>query len=378
LLHAAAGQHRVRARPGSQRLGCANPLGLAVFALAYRAVGMRLELRRFVGWNYFALICFVSAVFSSAGALIWNHLNQVDRLGQLPIWQGWWVGAFLQQLLVVGPLMMLSMPALERWRIARPQLCPPGGRDPRRRALRLVLVIVVAVLGYGALTLSLAEARLQALRPSLTPLAQDAAQTMLSTAWALFGVGALVLLFIGQFGYQVFRHWSNANARLLEVLAEQARTDRLSGLLNHRAMEEALTEQLQRRLRHGEPAALLMIDIDHFKQINDRFGHAIGDAAIELLAEVLRATQRGIDRCGRWGGEEFLVLLPQQDQAGALACAERFRRALAERGPRPAFTVSIGVATLAADDAGWDSWLRRADAALYAAKTRGRDQVCSA
>ncbi len=359
---------------------CSNPLGLAVYALGYRAIDRRPELHSGSAWLYFVMLAFAASVFGSAGALIWSYTNRIDSTGLLPIWQGWWLGGFLQAVLLVGPLLWLTRPRISAWLARRPDLLAPPPADSRRLALRLILVIVCAVLAYGAGTLGLAEGWVQRRLADADARQLETVQTLLSTAWSCYWVMALFVLFVGFFGYRSFRHWSAANDRLLAELELLARTDRLSGLLNRRAMEEALDEQLQRGRRHGEPAALLMVDIDHFKRINDAHGHAVGDAAIVALADTLRAGLRSLDRAARWGGEEFLVLLPQQDAAAAWAVAERLRAALATLpGPElPRFTVSVGVAALQRGDREWGDWLKRADGALYAAKAAGRDRVLAA
>ena len=359
---------------------CANPLSLAVYTLGYRAIDARPELRSLGAWLYFVLLAFAGSVLGSAGALIWCYTNRIDDTGLLPIWQGWWLGGLLQTVLLLGPALWLTRSRISAWLDRRPELLAAPPADPRRLTLRLILVIVCAVLAYGAGTLGLAEGWLQERLVGADARQLETVQTLLATAWSFYWVMAMFVLFVAFFGYRSFRHWSAANQLLLSQMEELARTDGLTGLLNRRAMEEALDEQLQRGRRHGEPAALLMLDIDHFKRINDAHGHAVGDAAIVALADTLRAGLRSLDRAARWGGEEFLVLLPQQDATAACAVAERLRAALATLpGPElPRFTVSVGVASLLPGDRAWCDWLKRADDALYAAKAAGRDRVLAA
>lgn len=361
--------------PWALLFACANPLGLAVFTLGYRAIDLAPDLNSLGAWMYFALMAFVANVFGSSGALIWCYTNRIDRLGLLPIWQGWWLGGLVQTVALVGPLLMLTRPRFAAWLREREAFLAAPPREPRKLTLRLILLVVVAVLGYGAATLTLAEERVRNRMGLALP---DPVESLLGTVWAFYWVSALIVIFIGFFGYRSFSHWNAANRRLLEELDQLARTDRLSGLLNRRAMEEVLNQQLQRWIRHGESAALLMVDIDHFKRINDRYGHATGDTAIRALSDRLRACLRGIDSASRWGGEEFLLLLPRQDAQGALALAERLREQLRGSGLQPAFTVSIGVSLPRPLERDWDAWLKRADHALYQAKHAGRDRVCLA
>ncbi|MBH9576900.1 GGDEF domain-containing protein [Inhella proteolytica] len=168
--------------------------------------------------------------------------------------------------------------------------------------------------------------------------------------------------------------------RLLDVLETQAATDPLTGLLNRRGFDAALQREWRRHQRLGQGLALLMVDIDHFKQINDSQGHPIGDAALCHLAATLRQQLRPYDLIGRLGGEEFCVVLPGVSLELARQTAERLRRAplgfVPEGEAAPVqMTVSIGVASGTPEDAGPEALLARADRALYQAKQQGRDRV---
>jgi diguanylate cyclase (GGDEF)-like protein len=162
-------------------------------------------------------------------------------------------------------------------------------------------------------------------------------------------------------------------------LARLAHTDNLTGLANRRYLEEELTRLTARSNRHGGPLSLLLIDGDHFKAVNDRHGHQVGDQTLIALAARLTDRLRAEDVVGRWGGEEFLVILPDVELRGAETVAEALRAHVAgapletSAGPIP-LTISIGWAFKSADDTG-DDLLRRADAALYEAKVGGRDRV---
>jgi two-component system, cell cycle response regulator len=162
-------------------------------------------------------------------------------------------------------------------------------------------------------------------------------------------------------------------------LDQMSRTDALTGLYNRRHLEERLGEFVSLARRHGEDLAAAMIDLDHFKRINDTAGHPAGDAVLQVTAERLRGILRAEDVLGRWGGEEFLALLPRTDTAGAQLAAERMRQAVAgppiplPEGGEVRVTASIGAA--AGVDQGADGLVQRADAALYEAKATGRDRV---
>jgi diguanylate cyclase (GGDEF)-like protein len=168
------------------------------------------------------------------------------------------------------------------------------------------------------------------------------------------------------------------NAELLVL----ATTDFLTGLPNRREFMGQLERELARLQRSvGDCAAVLMLDIDHFKTINDRYGHATGDDVLRHMAGLMRAGQRKIDTMGRVGGEEFAVLLPGADKAAAAAYAERLRQKVAdtplvlETGEEIRITVSIGIAALSPGDPTADAALIRADKALYGAKEAGRNRV---
>jgi diguanylate cyclase (GGDEF)-like protein len=174
-----------------------------------------------------------------------------------------------------------------------------------------------------------------------------------------------------------------AGRRLLEdELRRLATTDSLTGLFNRRRIQEAVEREVERSRRHGHSMALLAVDLDHFKHINDAFGHGVGDRALQLFADICRLCLRSVDSVGRLGGEEFAVLLPETDVAGALSVAERIRAETAEAAAAetdmPDFTVSIGVVALTDADADIETLFVRADRAMYRAKAAGRNCVAGA
>jgi diguanylate cyclase (GGDEF)-like protein len=153
-------------------------------------------------------------------------------------------------------------------------------------------------------------------------------------------------------------------------------TDPLTGAFNRRHMQERLLDALQASRRGAGPATLLVIDIDHFKRINDDLGHEAGDEALKGLVALLRQRSRRIDLLFRMGGEEFVLLLPATAEAPGASLAEQLRTSIAEAPLLPGrpVTVSIGVGELNPDDTVF-SWIKRADDALYAAKNAGRNRV---
>ena len=172
------------------------------------------------------------------------------------------------------------------------------------------------------------------------------------------------------------RQLQAANAELQRLSS----TDRLTGLYNRGHWEEMLRQDYARHRRYDSQAALVMFDIDHFKAINDTFGHQAGDAVIQQVAELIRENLRDSDVAGRYGGEEFVVLLPDTDEQGGLMFAERLRQAVEtcevwHEQQSIRFTVSLGVADLSAPSSGYAQLIEWADSALYASKAAGRNCV---
>lgn len=184
-------------------------------------------------------------------------------------------------------------------------------------------------------------------------------------------VFAFVFIIVTNLGFlQLCKMRAEAEVR------EQAMSDGLTGLPNRRALNIALAHELATARRSGQPFAVVMADVDHFKAINDQLGHSAGDATLAAFAARLAAALREQDLPFRYGGEEFCVLLPATDENGAVALAERLRHAVARpaAGDQRALTASFGIAIWRDGDTA-DALFDRADRALYRAKTAGRDRV---
>ncbi|MBE2320616.1 diguanylate cyclase [Solirubrobacter sp. CPCC 204708] len=169
-----------------------------------------------------------------------------------------------------------------------------------------------------------------------------------------------------------------ANLRMLAIAETRAATDALTGLPNARSCQDTLKRMVAHAGRAVSPFSAVLLDLDHFKQINDRFGHGAGDDVLAAVGQALSGTVRASDFAGRLGGEEFVLLLPDTDQDGALEVAEKVRNAVAQidiaRVERE-ITASLGIATYPLDATDGESLLRQADRALYAAKAAGRNRV---
>lgn len=169
-----------------------------------------------------------------------------------------------------------------------------------------------------------------------------------------------------------------ANQHLLAETEKLARTDPLTALPNRRQFFRSGEAALAESRSSGQPLALLALDVDHFKRINDQGGHQLGDTVLREVAQCCRASLRNTDLAARIGGEEFALLLPATDLAQAQQLAERLRQEIAALQLPAAVTVSIGCAELSAEMGSVDALLARADEALYAAKENGRNRVSSA
>ena len=176
----------------------------------------------------------------------------------------------------------------------------------------------------------------------------------------------------------VAQHLAETNFELTQA----SRCDPLTRLLNRTAWEESITLEHERAQRYGRLYGVLMIDVDHFKQLNDTLGHPAGDECLVEIARLLQESCRSMEVVGRYGGEEFVILVPETDGSGAHDLAERVQHMIAERAfPHPAngtlqrVSVSIGVATASGAEDGWQPVVKAADQALYEAKNRGRNRV---
>lgn len=187
------------------------------------------------------------------------------------------------------------------------------------------------------------------------------------TAYVALNASALLMTTIGMV--------LMATDRLRAEIEFMASHDTLTGALSRRVLIDACEQELERCRRKGRSMSLLMLDLDNFKAINDAHGHLVGDRVLIDFTRCAKAALRRPDRFGRFGGEEFVALLPETSLDEALIVAERIRAAVLEDSGQTGYTVSIGAASSSAADATVDSVLSRADMALYAAKKAGRNCV---
>ena len=226
----------------------------------------------------------------------------------------------------------------------------------------LMLFLTVSLVGYMGIRIFL-------LTDSLTPM---------EFASLCFFAVACVALCVGQL--QCLKRMRHDTRDKIETMTF---VDELTGVYNYRYLEQRLGEELQRAKRHNCPLSVVYIDLDGFKLVNDTFGHETGNTVLQRLSKVARAGCRGEDFIGRLGGDEFLIVLPQTDSAGAIIAAERIKKKLdaldlvAGNGERIDFlTFSMGIASYPNSAQTRDELIRAADEAMYRAKKAGGDRVC--
>jgi diguanylate cyclase (GGDEF)-like protein len=163
---------------------------------------------------------------------------------------------------------------------------------------------------------------------------------------------------------------------LIKELGELARTDRLTGLCNRRSFEDRIDAEMEHARRHAADTSLVLLDIDNFKRINDQHGHLLGDRVLVEVGQLLANTLRRCDLVARWGGEEFVLMLPSTNLRDATDLAERLREKIAAADFSVGhITASMGVGQYRSTDT-FATWFKRIDTALYAAKKQGRNRVC--
>jgi diguanylate cyclase (GGDEF)-like protein len=238
------------------------------------------------------------------------------------------------------------------------------GRGAVSRVSAVILGLSAVIMGYRAWLTNM-----HYIRPGETVQAQTDPQWLYSLAALAFLATCMVMCYLW---YLV--------SELSRVLALQARTDSLTGALNRRAMEEIALRETSRSIRHGNPLCMIVLDVDHFKRLNDTRGHAAGDCALQALVSQVKSMLRVNDVLARTGGEEFTILLPDTSASAGILAAERVREAIEKlevqfEGESLKFTVSAGVAQFDPSRETWEHMMRRADTAMYEAKEHGRNAV---
>jgi diguanylate cyclase (GGDEF)-like protein len=313
---------------------------LITIAPAMCAMAVLSYTRRALNWNWVW-----AGVAATAAALAFNNFGPVPRaLGNL----------------VLPTVMAVGMFLYGAWAIST-----DGPREAHAARQFLAGIMVLAV----ATWLARVGAMVTLLDGTNDTARIDAVISFFAIAQMVTGVGAALALF-----------WIEVRMMQAE-LSRVAHTDALTGLANRRAVLVRFAEEASRTVRHGQRFGVAIFDLDHFKQVNDRFGHAVGDEVLKGAATALASAKRNEDILARIGGEEFVVILsPQQSIEGALEAAERLRAAVSAMelkagGAALVVTASGGVALYPDDGSDWDALYAAADRRLYAAKGAGRNRV---
>jgi len=334
------------------------------------------DLRRLRDIGWFLAAGLVAAVTGSLAAILWNSSHGLDPVAGQQIWRGWVIGDLAQLVVLVMPLLYFAGPRMRGW-IDRQFVTPPLHEFSYTHGVALT-VVAFAVLGLVVFlgvhqALGTIEVALDARTASgalLLPRLREIVLVMglLSTA---------LIVATGMF--------STALARLGERQRREALQDSLTGCANRRAFADVFHKEAERSRRLGLGLGVLFLDLDHFKALNDRFGHAVGDAVLGRFARRVEGCLRESDVLFRWGGEEFVVLVPHAAAGEVKGVAERIRASTGGTpllglpgGTEITVTVSVGAATAERRDVDPQDLVERADRACYEAKSLGRDRVVMA
>ena len=351
----------------------AGAIEIAIFWGSMVTLNISPDLRRFRDFVRFAAVSLVAPTTSSLAVIIWNTANGLDFLAGQSIWRGWVLGDLAQTLLVAAPMLhWLGRPVrslVDRHFPSSPRQSLTYTRAAALSFSVFTLMGVLVLVGIGMLQSSL----------DIDPTTRTARGELLAPR--LFEVEFfLVLLAVASIvATGVF---STALARMGERQRSLAYRESLTGCFNRRAFEELFQREADRSRRLGQGLSLAFLDVDHFKAVNDERGHETGDRLLQQLALRVQGVVRETDLLFRWGGEEFVILLPHTSPQDALALAERVRVAVAERPflgaeyhPPVQMTVSLGTAGTDQYPVAVEALLARADAACYEAKRLGRNRV---
>lgn len=368
----------------------ANPIGLAIYAMFYRVTPLRCDLRGIESLVGFIMIALVASLAGSVGAFIWALTNNVGLNVAHPVWLGWWLGGWLQAVAIVGPVLYWCTPAAERY------LAPIKNsylhlHNARGAMLVMIASFVTILVCYVVAGRYIGLKQMESVNwLQGETMGIDQAQNIVdSLSYPLFILLA-VMVALAYLAYRAVLFWHaimrGVNEKLTvqnEQLVTLVNRDPLSGLYNRRKVFEQLSHDFARAVRTSGALSVLMVDADKFKRINDTHGHLVGDQVIQEIAARLQGGLREYDTAGRFGGEEFIAVLPDTALEEAAKIAERIREGIAstpvttEAGTLN-ITVSIGVASLSGIDKDSQSVVDRADKALLRAKEGGRNRVVAA
>lgn len=359
--------------PVAALFATATPLEVMILWGSFVILDLPPDLPRWRHLFAFFGVVIVAATASSLAGLLYIDSRQLDLIASQRIWEGWVIGDVLQLMLIGAPLLHWSGPRVRGW-IGRHFDTPPRfavsfTRSVALSAAVIALLVLVVFQGVWRVTLSL----------DIPPDSRTMSGELLLPRLKEMGlfVGLLVAV-----TFATTTAFAAALARLGERERGVSQRDPLTGALNRRSFGPHFQREAERSQRLGKGISLLFLDVDHFKVLNDTWGHELGDQVLRQLANRVQGAIREHDLLFRWGGEEFVVLLPHTSEGDAAQLADRMRIAIAseplvrELAPEPLrLTVSIGIAGADARPLESEQLLARADRALYRAKSEGRDRV---
>ena len=358
--------------PESLLFALATPVELVIIwgSMVVLDIHPDLERKRDVG-SYLA-VGILAAVASSLAGLIWIDAQRLDLVAGRRIWQGWVLGDVLQMALLV-PVFRLAGARVRGW-IDRALPVPPRHAFSYVTSVGMVVVLVAILTALVAQGVWMSAGSLDI--PAGTRTASGELLLPRLREIALFLALLLLITVVTTTSF------ASALARMSERERGAAQRDSLTGCLNRRAFYQLFDKEADRSKRLGLGLSLIYFDVDHFKRVNDTLGHETGDEVLRQLARRVQSVVREHDVLFRWGGEEFLILLPHTDPAEAPILAERVREAVGgtpivqEDVPSPILvTLSLGTAGVDLFPTDPDAVIAVADAACYIAKRAGRNRV---
>jgi diguanylate cyclase (GGDEF)-like protein len=356
----------------------ATPLEVLILWGSMVTLNISPDLRRWSDLRRFLVAGLIAATASSVAALIWSDSRRVGLTESQRLWQGWLLGDLAQIALVVAPTLRLAGPRV-RAALDRQFRTPPRREFSYRASVLLTILVSLTLVGLTTLGARLLMGSLQIPEDARTASGEPLLPRLREIALFVALMVTVLLVTTGAF--------SASMARLGDRERALALRDALTGCFNRRAFYRLFRREADRARRLGAGLSLLSLDIDHFKDVNDAHGHGFGDEVLRMLARRVRAQLREPDLLFRWGGEEFLILLPHSAPGAAGHLAERVRASVAaepfrvgDEAREVPVTISLGVAGADAREAALDAdaMMERADAALLAAKRGGRNRVVDA
>lgn len=364
-----------------------DPIGLAILCMIYRVIPARLDLRSLPAALLFILSVFLFAITSSIGSFIWSYTNQIGLNDFFIIWQGWWLGSFIQASVVLTPMLLVVAPYLIHIRNQLTIESPAPLRSQHAFKIAISMVVMIITL-YIWLTFMISLNNIEA---KLTLVNDVAVKQTIFQATQVFIFPTVVLsvliIFFGYFTYY-YTHLTLSKQRIVnDELMQQNKLmyhisihDSLTGIHNRAYLFSEFPKMITESKQQGFDLYLLMLDLDDFKNINDQYGHQAGDIVLKGFAENTQKLLNENMLFARFGGEEFSVVVTAinfnevQKLAQKIIDSTRLM-VISHEQQQIHLTTSIGVCALSNEIQSMDEMIGCADKALYQAKIDGRDQI---